>query len=45
MDWHDAPTTSIATDGVGITRAHLFDRRGALGEALQSLFVEARPAV
>lgn len=35
--------TSIATDGIGVTRAHLFDSRGALGEALQSLFVESRP--
>jgi len=34
--------TSIATDGVGVTRAHLYDERGRIGEALQSLFVERR---
>ena len=35
-------TTSIATDGIGITSAKVFDPRGQLGEALQSLFVEPR---
>lgn len=34
--------TSIASDGLGVTRAHLFDERGRIGEALQSLFVEGR---
>ncbi len=34
--------TSLAGDGGGITRAHLFDERGLLGEALQTLYVEAR---
>ncbi|CAN5702721.1 thioesterase family protein [soil metagenome] len=39
-----AAKTSMSTDGVGLTRAHLYDERGAIGEALQSLFVERRPA-
>jgi hypothetical protein len=34
--------TSIASDGVGTTRAQLFDDDGFFGEALQTLFVEPR---
>jgi len=34
--------TSLATDGVGVTRARLFDEQGTLGWALQSLYVEKR---
>lgn len=34
--------TSVASDGIGVTRAHLYDERGRIGEALQSLFVEPR---
>lgn len=34
--------TSLASDGVGTTRARLFDARGYVGEALQSLFVSRR---
>jgi hypothetical protein len=34
--------TSLASDGVGVTRAQLFDERGVIGEALQTLFVEPR---
>jgi hypothetical protein len=34
--------TSMASDGVGVTRARLFDERGWIGEALQTLFVEKR---
>jgi hypothetical protein len=34
--------TSLASDGVGVTRAQLFDERGAVGEALQTLYVEPR---
>ena len=35
-------TTSLAGDGAGVTHAHLFDERGMLGEALQTLYVEPR---
>jgi hypothetical protein len=35
-------TTSIAPDGVGTTRARLFDDDGFFGEALQTLYVEPR---
>jgi acyl-CoA thioesterase len=34
--------TSLSSDGVGVTRAQLFDERGAIGEALQTLYVEPR---
>ncbi len=34
--------TSLGSDGIGITRAHIFDERGRIGEALQSLYVEKR---
>jgi hypothetical protein len=34
--------TALASDGVGTTRARLFDTRGNLGEALQTLFVARR---
>lgn len=34
--------TAMASDGVGVTRAHLYDERGAIGEALQTLYVEKR---
>ncbi len=34
--------TSLATDGVGLTHARLFDERGPIGYALQSLYVEKR---
>ncbi|MEO8874892.1 MAG: thioesterase family protein, partial [Polyangiaceae bacterium] len=34
--------SSLASDGVGVTRAHLFDERGMIGEALQTLYVEKR---
>jgi hypothetical protein len=34
--------TSISSDGVGVTRARLFDERGVIGEALQTLYVEKR---
>jgi hypothetical protein len=34
--------TSIASDGIGTTRAQLFDERGMIGEALQTLFVDRR---
>ena len=34
--------TSIARDGIGTTRARLFDARGTIGRALQTLFVEQR---
>jgi hypothetical protein len=34
--------TSVASDGVGTTRARLFDARGTLGRALQTLYVERR---
>lgn len=34
--------TTIAEDGVGITRADLFDEEGFLGVAVQTLFVAAR---
>jgi hypothetical protein len=34
--------TSLTSDGVGITRAHIFDERGMIGEALQTLYVEPR---
>jgi len=34
--------TALASDGVGTTRARLFDARGYVGEALQSLFVSRR---
>lgn len=35
-------TTSIASDGIGVTRARLFDEDGELGHVLQSLFVDRR---
>ena len=31
--------TALAGDGVGTTRARIFDAGGVVGEALQSLFV------
>ena len=34
--------TSLASDGVGTTRARIFDSRGTVGRALQTLFVEKR---
>ncbi len=34
--------TSLARDGIGTTRARLFDSRGTIGRALQTLFVEKR---
>ncbi len=34
--------SQIATDGVGVTRARLFDEKGALGHSLQTLYVERR---
>lgn len=34
--------TSMSEDGVGVTRAHLYDERGSIGEALQTLYVESR---
>jgi Thioesterase-like superfamily len=34
--------TSLGSDGIGITRAHIFDERGMIGEALQTLYVEKR---
>jgi hypothetical protein len=34
--------TSMADDGVGVTRAELYDERGNIGEALQALYVEKR---
>jgi hypothetical protein len=34
--------TAIASDGVGTTRARVFDDDGFLGEALQTLYVEPR---
>jgi hypothetical protein len=34
--------TSLSSDGVGVTRARLFDERGRIGEALQTLYVERR---
>ena len=34
--------TALSNDGVGTTRARLFDSRGAIGRALQTLFVEPR---
>jgi len=34
--------SSLASDGVGVTRAHIFDERGMIGEALQTLYVEKR---
>jgi hypothetical protein len=34
--------TAISGEGVGTTRARLFDARGYLGESLQTLFVERR---
>jgi hypothetical protein len=36
--------TALAGDGVGTTRARLFDARGDVGEALQTLFVSRREA-
>jgi hypothetical protein len=35
-------STSLTNDGVGITRAHVFDERGMIGEAVQTLYVEPR---
>jgi hypothetical protein len=35
--------TSLSGDGVGVTRARLFDERGEIGAALQTLYVERRP--
>jgi acyl-CoA thioesterase len=34
--------TALASDGVGTTRARLFDAQGYVGEALQTLFVNRR---
>jgi hypothetical protein len=34
--------TALAGDGVGTTRARLFDAKGSVGEALQTLFVAKR---
>jgi hypothetical protein len=34
--------TSLAAEGVGTTRARLFDARGTIGRALQTLYVERR---
>jgi len=34
--------TSLSDDGVGVTRAQLFDERGVIGEAVQTLYVEPR---
>ncbi len=34
--------TSLTGDGVGTTRAHIFDERGMIGEAVQTLYVEKR---
>jgi len=34
--------TSLSDDGVGVVRAQLFDERGVIGEALQTLYVERR---
>jgi hypothetical protein len=34
--------TQIAAEGVGTTHARLFDDRGFFGQALQTLYVEAR---
>ncbi|HEY8038777.1 MAG TPA: thioesterase family protein [Polyangiaceae bacterium] len=34
--------TTLASEGTGTTRAELFDEHGAVGEALQTLFVEKR---
>jgi len=34
--------TSLASDGVGTSRARLFDARGTIGRALQTLYVERR---
>jgi hypothetical protein len=34
--------TTLSSDGVGFTRARLYDERGAIGEALQTLYVERR---
>ena len=36
--------TKITAEGVGTTHADLFDEAGYLGESLQTLFVEPRPA-
>jgi hypothetical protein len=34
--------TALSSDGVGTTRARLFDSRGTIGRALQTLYVEPR---
>jgi Thioesterase-like superfamily len=34
--------TSLSSDGVGVTRAQLFDERAMIGEALQTLYVDKR---
>jgi hypothetical protein len=34
--------TSLSSDGVGVTKARLFDERGVIGEALQTLYVDRR---
>lgn len=34
--------TSLSSEGVGTTRARLFDMRGTIGRALQTLYVEKR---
>jgi hypothetical protein len=36
--------TALAGDGAGTTRARIFDRRGTVGQALQTLFVSPRGA-
>jgi hypothetical protein len=34
--------TTIEPDGIGLTRADLFDEEGYLGQAVQTLFVAPR---
>jgi hypothetical protein len=34
--------TALSSDGVGTSRARLFDSRGTIGRAMQTLFVEPR---
>jgi hypothetical protein len=34
--------TSLSSDGIGTTHARLFDERGVIGQALQTLFVDRR---
>jgi acyl-CoA thioesterase len=35
-------STAIDSDGVGVSESRLFDERGAIGRAVQALYVEAR---